>query len=166
MQSLHVRDLMTESVITLKIDDNLATLYDLMDSGHVRHVPVVDRDGDLVGLVSHRDLLAHALSQETDLPMSVQRDILGGIRVEEIMTSDVETTHPDADIREAAQTMLENKYGCLPVMEGAHLVGILTESDFVRFVAERVGGPRASGNRGSTPRDLKRRGRSPRRVAR
>jgi len=55
--------------------------------------------------------------------------------VKEVMTTDVITTRPDMALAEAAKTMLERKMGCLPVMDGGRLVGILTESDFVALVA-------------------------------
>lgn len=132
-----VRDLMTEEVFTLKTRDDLATLYDLMDSRHVRHVPIVDADGDLVGLVTDRDLSRTALGAVEELPLSVEREMLGRRRIRDIMASEPDTIEPDATLREAAQILLENKVGCLPVVEGLHLVGILTEADFVRDFLER-----------------------------
>lgn len=147
MSELLVRDLMTERVLTLEPDDNLATLKDLMDARHVRHVPVVDADGDLVGLVSHRDLLRCALNERVEIPFSIQRDVLKGMTIDEIMTTAVETIEPERDIREAAQIMLENKFSCLPVVEGSRLVGILTESDFVRYLAYQVSPAVAGGRR-------------------
>ena len=54
----------------------------------------------------------------------------------DIMTTDVETIDPEADVREAAQILYDNKIGCLPVVEGSRLVGILTEADFVRLMAQ------------------------------
>jgi CBS domain-containing membrane protein len=136
-----VRDLMTSEPAALGPHDDLAALYDLLDTRHVRHVPVVDEDGDLVGLVTHRDLLRCALGGESDLPLSLQVEMLTQKTVGEIMTSDPETADPDTGIGAAAQIMLENKYGCLPIVEGSRLVGILTESDFVRYLAERERGP-------------------------
>src|SRR5262245_37147257 len=65
-QTLRVRDLMTTGPLTLHPSDNLASLHDLMQSRHVRHIPVVDSDGAVVGLVTHRDLLRDVLS-DTDL---------------------------------------------------------------------------------------------------
>ncbi|HYV43127.1 MAG TPA: CBS domain-containing protein, partial [Thermoanaerobaculia bacterium] len=62
---------MTEKVFTLKGRDDLAALYDLMDSRHVRHVPIVDSDGELVGLVTDRDLSRTALGAVEELPLSV-----------------------------------------------------------------------------------------------
>jgi CBS domain-containing membrane protein len=132
-----VRDLMTERVFTLKGKDDLAALYDLMDSRRVRHIPVVDNDGELIGLVTDRDLSRSALGAVEELPLSVERDILRRRRVRDIMATEPDVIEPDATLREAAEMLLENKVGCLPVVEGLHLVGILTEADFVRDYLER-----------------------------
>jgi CBS domain-containing membrane protein len=132
-----VRDLMTDRVFTLQSGDDLENLYDLMDDRHVRHVPIVDSDGDLVGLVTQRDLSRRALGSREDLPLSLQKDLLRRRQVREIMATEVDTIEPDADLSEAAEMLLENKIGCLPVVEGAHLVGIITEADFVRHFLER-----------------------------
>jgi len=136
MSTMRVRDLMTEDVIAVRPDDNLATLRGLMAERDVRHMPVVGTDGELVGLVSQRDLLRNSLVEQADVPDFVEDVVLERLRVRELMTSVVESTGPDVDVREAARTMFENKYGCLPVVEGERLVGILTESDFVRLFAE------------------------------
>jgi CBS domain-containing membrane protein len=128
---------MTEKVFTLRPKDDLATLYDLMDSRHVRHVPIVDAEGEIVGLVTHRDLSRSALGPLDDLPLSVERDELRRRKVRDIMATEPDTIEPDAPLQDAAQMLLENKIGCVPVVEGLHLVGILTEADFVRDYLER-----------------------------
>ena len=135
-QKMFVRDLMTTDVITVEPSESLADVYDLMDANHIRHLPVVDADGELMGLVSHRDLLGGALREIGELPVTHQRDLLRSMTVSTIMSEEVETVSPDQDLRDAAYTLIEYKFGCLPVVEGVHLVGILTESDFVRHVAE------------------------------
>jgi CBS domain-containing membrane protein len=132
-----VRDLMTDRVYTLQPHDDLEALYDLMDEHHIRHVPIVDADGDLVGLVTQRDLGRTVLGVRDALPVSEQQEILRRRRVREIMALEVETVEPDESLRAAAQMLLENKIGCLPVVEGEKLIGILTESDFVRRYVEK-----------------------------
>jgi CBS domain-containing protein len=134
MTRLTVRDLMTEGVFAVNANDDLATVSDLMDERNIRHAPVVE-EGRLVGLISHRDLLRYALKGQVGASPEVERAAQLRLRAEEIMTRDVATATPDQDIREAARVMLEGKYGCLPVVEDTRLVGILTESDFVRFLA-------------------------------
>jgi CBS domain-containing membrane protein len=157
MRPLLVSDLMTEDVFTLRASDDLTALYDLMDAEHIRHIPVIDGESEVVGLVTHRDLLRSALDGQADLPLSMQREILGRMTVGRIMIRDIETIEPDASIGEAAQLMLDNKYGCLPVVEGKRLVGILTEADFVRCLAGMIPGvsleipARASGKKTASP---------------
>ena len=133
MSSLMVRDLMTEKVFSVRPGEDLARLVDLMDDIHVRHVPVVDDDRVIVGLVSQGDLVREVLHAPRDLPFSELRELLKHKNVRSIMTTDVETVEPDTRIEEAGQLMLDNKLGCLPVADGDRLVGILTEADFVKY---------------------------------
>jgi CBS domain-containing membrane protein len=143
MTDLRVRDLMTPSVVNVRPEDTVATAYELMLDNRFRHLVVIDRDGDLVGLLTHRDLLRHSLIERAELPLSLQRTVMRRIRVEEVMTSEVETVEAGRPLEEAASIMFENKYGCLPVVAGSRVEGILTESDFVRFFA-LAGRPSAS----------------------
>ena len=136
MSTLRVRDLMTEQVLSVHPGESVDKIYDAMTERSIRHITVIDDDGDLVGVVSHRDLLRHSLIERSDLPLFVQKAILKRTRVEEVMTSEVETAEPDQPVKEAAQVMFENKFGCLPVVEGWRVVGILTESDFVKHFTQ------------------------------
>ncbi len=135
-KKLKVRDLMTESVRALSATDTALAAWDLMDEMHFRHVPVVDEVGDVVGLLSERDLLRNALAGASELPVSAQREYLRGVRIEEIMTVVPCTVEPETDLSDAGRMMLENKFSCLPVVGGEELVGIITESDFVRHLVE------------------------------
>ncbi|HKV09794.1 MAG TPA: CBS domain-containing protein [Thermoanaerobaculia bacterium] len=136
MNELRVRDLMTEKVVSVRPQDSVEKIYDAMAEKSIRHLAVIDEEGDLVGVVSHRDLLRNARVERSDLPLSVQRELMRRMKVEEVMTSEVETAEPEQPLSEAAQVMFENKYGCLPVVSGWRVVGILTESDFVKFFTQ------------------------------
>jgi CBS domain-containing membrane protein len=131
-----VRDLMTEHVFAVRPQDSLTTVADLMHERQIRHVPVIDAEGDLVGLISHRDLLRNALIEQPEVPDYVEQAVLDRLHARDIMTAAVESVGPDLDLRLAAQVMYEQKFGCLPVVEGRRLVGILTEADFVRLMAQ------------------------------
>jgi len=133
---LRVRDLMTSDVAVVHPDDSVARLRDVMSGRYVRHVPVVDEDRRLVGLVSERDLIRWAGQLEAQLPLTVGAEVAAAVKVHEVMVYEPETVDADDDVVEAATVMLESKYGCLPVLEQGVLVGILTEADFVRYVAE------------------------------
>ncbi len=136
MTIMRVRDLMTLDVVAARPGDSLAHLRNLMFDRDVRHMPVIEDNDDLVGLVSQRDLLRNHLIEQADVPDFVEDAVLEKLLVRDLMTTGVVSTEPEIDIREAAQLMYENKFGCLPVVEGNRLVGILTESDFVRLMAE------------------------------
>lgn len=131
-----VRDLMTEDVTTVTRSVTMDRVHDLMLSLGVRHMPVVDDADELAGIISHRDIVG-LLGRMRRESFEEQTEALSGIIADDVMTRGIDTVEPDADITTAAQIMLENKLGCLPVCEGAHLVGILTEADFVRYVAAR-----------------------------
>lgn len=133
--SLRVRDLMTTSVLTMSPDDRLSDLRDLMHSRNVRHVPIVNADQQVKGLVSHRDLLKNTLFDRPRVSQYVEDEILASLRVAEVMTKQVECVGPDEPLAEAARIMLDRRFGCLPVISGGRLVGILTESDFVKLHA-------------------------------
>ena len=100
----------------------------------IRHIPVTE-DGDrFVGLLTHRDLLGYAVSHLAEINREEQEEIESSILVGDIMQTDVRTVAPDTLLREAAEILYRNKYGCLPVLDGDNkLVGIITEADFLRL---------------------------------
>lgn len=138
MEKLVVQDLMTEKVFSIHADEDLARLNDLMADINVRHIPVIGAEGELLGIVSQRDLLRSTLDSIGVLPSGQQRELLQSTLVREIMVPEPETADRGQDIHEAGQVMLDNKLGCLPVVEGNRLVGILTEADFVKHVVIRA----------------------------
>ena len=135
-----VADLMTKEVVTLDANDTLHVADDVMGLARIRHMPVVDEDGSVVGMVSQRDLFRGALARALGYGEFAQQKLFGMLRVKDVMSTDVLTTEPDAALSSAAKTMTEQKIGCLVVVEDERLVGILTESDFVRLVLDDDGG--------------------------
>jgi CBS domain-containing membrane protein len=133
---MSVADLMTAEVVTLTEDETLAHAQRCMARGRIRHLPVV-RDGMLTGLITHRDLLAASFSIFAEVEASEQRRVFDTVRVVEAMHRDVVTVSPDLPVSKAARILLENKYGCLPVVDDEHkLVGIVTEADFLHLTVQ------------------------------
>ena len=136
MKDLKVRDVMTADPTTLKRNDKLTLADDIMRLGRVRHLPVLDDDGQLlVGIVTQRDLFRDALAQALGYGRHAQRKILDILAVKDVMATEVVTIRPDASLTYAARLLTERKIGCLPVVENGRLVGILTEGDFVALIA-------------------------------
>jgi CBS domain-containing protein len=121
-----VGQLMSTSLVTVRPGDIIDLAASLMDWEQVRHVPVEDAEGRLVGLLSHRQLLrlvARGRSPQSPL------------RVEEVMARDPITTTPDTPTLDAIAKMREHQVSCLPVLENGKLVGIITERDLIQITA-------------------------------
>ena len=118
MKRLKVRDLMTADPTTLKRNDKLTLADDIMRLGRVRHLPVLDDDGQLlVGIVTQRDLFRDALAQALGYGKHAQRKVLDTLTVKDVMATEVVTVIPDASLVYAARVLTERKIGCLPVVE-------------------------------------------------
>ena len=130
-KSQTVRNGMSKEVTTLDVNDKLAIADDVMKLGRIRHMPVLDADQSIVGIVSQRDLFRGALARNLGYGEHAQQKLLGILYVKDVMTCEPATIDPDALLSDAAERLLDRKIGCLLVVEGEKLVGILTESDFV-----------------------------------
>jgi CBS domain-containing protein len=104
-----------------------------MATKKLRHVPVLE-DGEVVGLVSQRDLFKAMMSSTMGYGEKAQKAYLHTVRVKEIMTDPVVTVAPDTSVGEAAELMLQKGIGCLPVIDGTALVGIVTKTDLLRYL--------------------------------
>lgn len=135
MKNEFVADLMTRDVTTVDPNDQLAVADDVMRLARFRHMPVVDADGELVGIVSSRDLFHSALLKALGYGTHAKQQAMETLRVKEAMTFPVVTTTPTVRLSQAAKVMSEKKLGCLVVVDDHRIVGILTEGDFVALAA-------------------------------
>jgi CBS domain-containing protein len=126
---------MSRPVKTLERNDTLTLADSVMRDERIRHLPVLDGSGRLVGILSQRDLFLNALVRALGYGSMARDRSFHTLVVKEVMTEDVVTTSPETPITTAAQMMVDRKIGCLPVVEGGALVGILSESDIVSAVA-------------------------------
>jgi len=128
-----VKELMTRELYTLKPTDTVYQARELMLNKQVRHIPIVDKRGNFLGLVTKRDLLAASVSMLADIDVVERNELEEGIPINEIMITDVIVAQESTLLLEAAQFMLKQKHGCLPVFQDNKLTGILTEADFVKL---------------------------------
>lgn len=128
---LKVEEFMIADVFTAQADDIVQFVSEMMLWRKIRHLPIEDNKGKLVGLVSSRNLLRHLLDQKKAGSKKV-------VSISEIMISDPITISPDANILDAMRLMSDNKIGCLPVCSNKELVGIITEKDFLRVSSRLI----------------------------
>lgn len=134
-----VSDIMTRQVIAIEPNSTLEPIEDGMRRFGIRHLPVIDPDNRLVGVLSHRELM-HAESSTLSADRAVRDEvILKRATVAHIMSREPITVTPDSSLQEAGKILLRYKIGCLPVVvEDNRLVGIVTRSDFVKLALHYV----------------------------
>ena len=125
-----VVEVMSTELCTLGPDGSLEDARKMMAKRHIRHIPVVEEGDRLVGLVSQRDILAAANSTLLVDPNGRDSDE-ADVSISSVMVTKVSTVDESASLRGAAMRMEQHKIGCLPVVRGECLVGIITDSDFV-----------------------------------
>jgi acetoin utilization protein AcuB len=136
---MYVEQIMTKEVLTVTTDTKLAQLAELMRLKKVRHVPVVDARGKLAGIVSNRDVQRAQPSMITTLDRGEVGYLLDKVTAGDIMHKKVITCSPKTLIEEAGRMMRPKKIGCLPVLDGEALIGIVTSVDLLDFFLDITG---------------------------
>src|SRR5512146_2129724 len=130
---------MTRNVITGTPRMSHHEALDLLRKHKIERLPILDGKR-LVGIVSEEDLLSTAPSPATTLSIYEIYTLLDKLTLDKIMVSPVVTVAPDCPLVDAAQIMIKYRVGCLPILDGDTLVGIITETDVLKILVEVLGG--------------------------
>lgn len=134
-----VKNVMTKNPVTIFPESSITEAKALMNKKNIGKLPVVDKDNKLVGILTKKDLAKAAPSEATTLDMFEIGYLLSKITVEKVMSKKVITV-PDTEVVEnAARAMVDNEIGCVPVMSGDLVVGIITESDLFELFTDMFG---------------------------
>lgn len=127
-----VRELMTGAVISAPPGTPMLEARSLMTKERIRHLPVTEPGGKLLGIITDRDIRLNLPSRAISLSVWEINHLLSKLTVAEVMTKAVITVGPDRPARDAAQLMVDHQIGALPVEDGGRLIGIVTETDMLR----------------------------------
>jgi CBS domain-containing protein len=139
LKPMPVRDWMRQPVTTVSFETSVGQVAELMRARQVRHLPVLDRDGRLIGIVTDRDLRQVVFAPAIQERLPEAAELVAAVPLAEVMTWHVVAVQPGTDLRQAARLMHERKIGALPVVEQERVVGILTETDVLRAFREMLG---------------------------
>ena len=132
---MRVEDVMTRTLVTVPPETSVLDAQVRLTREGIRHLLVTDEGGELLGIVTDRDIRLNLPSPATSLSVWEMKDLLSRLTVGEIMTKAVVTVGPRREVSEAAVLMLEHKIGALPVLEDGRPAGIVTETDLLRALA-------------------------------
>jgi acetoin utilization protein AcuB len=135
-----VKDRMTPNPICGNLEMPVTEVQELMREKKFRHLPILDENENLVGLITQRSLLSALPSDVSGFSRFEISYLLAKIKAKDVMTSDVITIDEDLAIEEAARIMADKKIGCLPVCTGEKMVGIITDNDLFGIMVELMGG--------------------------
>jgi acetoin utilization protein AcuB len=134
-----VKERMSRNPITVRLDTPVTEAQALMKREKIHHLPVLDREGRLAGIVAEKDLLYASPSPATTLSIFEMTSLLAKLSVAKVMSENPVTVDENVPLEEAARIMADRNIGGLPVMRGPTLVGIITESDLFRVFIELFG---------------------------
>ena len=136
-RNLLVEEVMSRDVFTLGRNDKLTVADDVMKQKRIRHIPILDGDGELCGIISQRDLFRGILLRSLGYGSRAEQKMLDSLSIKDAMHDEVISTSPDTPLADAARMMLSEKVGCLPVVDENRVVGLISEADFVKqFIGE------------------------------
>ena len=135
-----VQNWMTTDVVSVGPDTSLLKVGKLMKDHHIRRIPVVDENGQVIGIISDRDVRDASPSKATTLDMYEMHYLLAELKAKNIMTAKPITVKPTDTVEQAALIMLDNKVGGLPVVDDSgKLVGIISDHDVVKALVDITG---------------------------
>ena len=134
-----VKERMTRNPIFIRPDTPVTEAQALMKREKIHHLPVLDKDEKLVGIVTEKDLLYASPSVATTLSVYEMTSLLAKLKVEKVMSREVISIAEDVPLEEAARIMADRGIGGLPIVRGKAVVGIITESDLFRIFIELFG---------------------------
>lgn len=134
-----VSRVMTRNPVFIHPDVSMSEARSLMDRENLSHLPVLNKNNELVGIITRKDLLKAGPSPATSLDMYEISYLLSKLNVEKVMEKNVITVQENEVLEEAARVMADRGVGCLPVMREALLVGIITDTDIFHFFVKAFG---------------------------
>jgi len=139
-QNMRVKNKMTRAPITAGLKTSYNEALQLMEKNSIHHLPILDKSGKLVGIVSHSDMLEAEPSRVSTLSIFEIASLLDKVTMDQLMSRPVLAIQGDCSVSEAAHFMLQEKVGCLPVLEDDKLAGIITDNDIFKTFVEMTGG--------------------------
>lgn len=139
MRDIPLKEIMITKVITAAENDSLSSVEEKMRLNKIRHVPIVDRDQFLIGIITYRDVLGCAPLHRTEEGNTFDQEQMDQFILKRVMTKDPQTLSVTDTIAHAVAIMARDKYGCIPVVTSdKKLLGIVTQIDILKWLGKKL----------------------------
>ena len=137
-QNLTIKEIMTPNPLSVNTESRISEIIKVIEDHHFDHLPVLDDNGMLTGIISKTDLYHKALSlSKTTSGKAYSEKLLDGTRAKEILTSDPVSIESYQSVDYAIELLLQDKFHALPVIESNRLVGIITAKDILESITNK-----------------------------
>jgi len=138
LQKARIADVMTSPSIAIDVDEPFSRVPQVFNSHHIRHLPVINKDKKLVGLITQSDLYKIQPPRKLETgEWYYDEEALNNVELGRVMNTELFTLTPDQAIAQALEAMVKEKYGCVPIVDSNNvLVGILTQYDFLKMAVD------------------------------
>lgn len=156
LNKVKLQEIMGGRVIAIREDEPFSRVEEIFRERHIRHLPIVDDNHKLVGIMTQRDLYRISAPRRDEDGNSVyDKETLDGYVLKHVMTKNPFTLTPNNTVAEALLAIVDKKFGCIPIVDQYRtLVGIVTQIDILRIGAQilREGGPNNSSPKTNLPK--------------
>lgn len=137
MKQIPLKEIMIQKVITVKIDEPFSHVEKKFRENKIRHLPVVDEQNKLVGMITQNDLYRVAKPRITEDGAFYDEEFLDSIILKHVMSRDPVALKPFDTVQHAVDIMAEHKFGCIPIVTGEGLLaGIVSQIDILKFISK------------------------------
>lgn len=140
LKETKTEEIMSSPVIFIHVDAHFSKVAELLELHHIRHLPVVDKDDELIGLITQRDLYKiQSPRKKMDGTWYYDPATLDNIILRQVMTEKPYAIHPDDAVADAILPMVNQKYGCMPIIDKKNILcGIITQHDILKMAVETL----------------------------
>lgn len=133
---VYISEIMSQNLITLNLSDSLEDARKIFEEHAIRHIPIVENK-EIVGMLSYSDLLKVGYADATDDNKNIDFSVFDWFTIKQVMAKDLYLVPSNSTVKEVGTLLADKDFHALPVVDDGELVGIVTSTDFIRFLVEQ-----------------------------
>lgn len=134
---VEISEIMSRKLVTLNVSDRLEDAKKIFEENSIRHIPIVD-EKKIVGMLSYSDILKVGYADATDDEKNIELTVFDWFTIKQVMTKELYSVPSNSTVKEVARMLVDKEFHALPVVDDGELVGLVTSTDFIRYLADTL----------------------------